>query len=333
VPTGRRATRGQPRNPVERADPPCIRRDGGGLRRPRLASGRRVRRGRAREVRLEWVLSEGAVRARRGDLGCARRVREGVRHGDRRFRDRRRHPPHVRLSGRSVRRGRDGTRSARRRAIAGHRRSNSRRRRRRRGRKHRSRLRVGHRHGRRRRRRRSERRKEDLRVDVALGIRAEPNAELDVRHRVLGNAARPHDRDGLAFGNDCAARDQGRAEVQERDGVAVGRLDRDRQTVRRDPADERDRAGGRSENRIAERTLDVDAAMLTRRQGVVLGEEEATQDRPVDRPRPRSCGGGDEEGARRQNRDEEEERWVSLPGLQTATTVAGLGGCCQIGLQ
>ena len=238
--------------------------------------------------------TEGGARAGGGDLGRARRVPERADPGAGRFRDRGGRPEHVRRGGRAVRRGRDRSGTARRRAIACDRRSVSRRRRRRRRRKRRSRLRVRDRR-RRRHRRGSERRKEDLRVDVALGIRGESNTELHVWHRVLGNAARPDDRDRLALGNDGAPRDQRRAEVQEGHGVALAGLDRDRQTVRRDPADKRHSAAGGSQDGIAERTLDVDAAMLAGRERVVLGEEKAAQDGAVDGPRPRARGGGEDE--------------------------------------
>jgi len=184
-----------------------------------------------------------------------------------------------------------------------------------------------------RQRRRSERRQESLRVAIPLGIRGQPDAELDVRDGVLGDAARPDRRDGLSLGDEGAGRDEGPAEVQEGHGVPVARLDRHRQAVGSHPADESDLARDRGEDRVSEPTLDVDSAVLSRCERVVLREEESTEHRSADRPRPRTRGGGDGQGDGSEGRDEAEKRWVSLPDLQTATTVAGRDRRCQIGLQ
>jgi hypothetical protein len=60
----------------------------------------------------------------------------------------------------------------------------------------------------RRGRRHRERRQETERVEVALRVAAEPDAELDVRDRMGRHAARADDRDRLALGHDRAAADQ-----------------------------------------------------------------------------------------------------------------------------
>jgi hypothetical protein len=111
-------------------------------------------------------------------------------------------------------------------------------------------------------------------VEIPLRVAAEPDPELHVRDRVGRHAARADDPDRLALRHDRAPADQERAEVQERDGVAVGRLNGDREPVRRDLADERHRSGGRRDHRVTERPLDVDPTMLARKEGVVLVKRE-----------------------------------------------------------
>ena len=155
-----------------------------------------------------------------------------------------------------------------------------------RGQRDRGRRRGGHGRERRRRlwirsrgrrhRRWSQGRQERLWVEIALGIRGQADAELDVRHRILRNAARPDDGNLLPFCDDVASSDESCTEVQQGHRVAVGHLDRHREAVRRDPPDERDRATDGSDDRVAEHTLDVDSSVLARRERSVLREQEAT---------------------------------------------------------
>ena len=126
----------------------------------------------------------------------------------------------------------------------------------------------------RRGRRSRERRQEAQWVEIPLRVAAEPDPELHVRDRVGRHAARADDPDRLALRHDRAPADQERAEMQERDGVAVGRLNGDREPVRRDLADERHRSGGRRDHRVTERPLDVDPTMLARKERVVLVKRE-----------------------------------------------------------
>jgi hypothetical protein len=143
-----------------------------------------------------------------------------------------------------------------------------------------------------RRRRRGERRQEEHRVEVALLVAEHADAQLDVRDRVRNQAARADDRDGLALRHGRALHDQERAEMQQGDGIAVGGFDCDRQPVGRDPADEADGSRARREHLAAERALDVDSAVLARRERIVGGEGEALQHRPWNRPRPCRGHGG-----------------------------------------
>ena len=152
------------------------------------------------------------------------------------------------------------------------------------------------RHGHRRRRglsgrrlrgwRRLHRRWQELeRVEVALGVGGTAHAEVHVRHGVLGYAARADGAHGGPFGDRRAAFDRQRSEMQQRHGVAVGRLDRDRAAARRHRPGERDQARGRRAHGGAKRRADVDAAVKAA--GIGVGAEaEPLQHRPLNRPDP-----------------------------------------------
>ena len=144
----------------------------------------------------------------------------------------------------------------------------------------------------RRGRRSRERRQEAQRVEIPLRIAAEPDPELHVRDRVGRHAARADDRDRFSLGHDRASAYQERAEMQEGHGVAVRRLNRDREPVRRDLAGERHRSGGRRDHRVTEGPLEVDPTMLAREEWVRLVKREPLQHRPRNRPRPRAGRGG-----------------------------------------
>jgi hypothetical protein len=137
------------------------------------------------------------------------------------------------------------------------------------------------------------------------------------------HAARADDPDRLALRHNRAPADEERAEMQERDGVAVGRLNGDREPVRRDLADERHRSCGRRYHRVTERPLDVDPTMLAREERVLLVKRELLQHRPWNRPRPRAGRGGHRE--RQEHRDDRDpgENRSLLPVLQTEFTVPG----------
>ena len=136
--------------------------------------------------------------------------------------------------------------------------------------------------------------KQAERVDVAVRIGGEPDAEVDVRRRRDGVDARADDADDRSFGDHAAARDARRAELQQRHRVAVRGQDRDRPTTARDRAGERDGACCRGDHLASELGADVDATMLPARIGVGA-ERERSQHRPRRRPDP---------GVRRRRRDE-----------------------------
>lgn len=128
--------------------------------------------------------------------------------------------------------------------------------------------------------------------------------------RVLALAHLTHD---VPLGDEAASRDRDRAELQQRDRVAVGGLDRHGPPAAGHGAAERDRAGGRRANDGADLGPDVDAAMLAG--GVrVLAELERPEDGPVGGPGPR--GGGrddDEERGRGDDRSAERARHETPP--------------------
>ena len=135
---------------------------------------------------------------------------------------------------------------------------------------------------------------EQLRVDIALRVWGLPDAEVDVRHRQLRNAARVDGADRIALPDRRPAPDRERAEVHERHRVPIRRLDRHRLARGRHGSGERNRAGRRREDGRPHRRADVDPAVLSRRVRVRTVERERRQDGPRHRPAPaqrRSRGG------------------------------------------
>jgi hypothetical protein len=108
---------------------------------------------------------------------------------------------------------------------------------------------------------------------------------VHVRRRRGGIGALADPPDEVALGHGRTARGVGRAELEQRHGVAVGGLDRQRPAAAGHGSDERDDAGCGGAHRVADRRPDVDATVLAG--GVDVGAEgERPQHRPVDRPRP-----------------------------------------------
>jgi len=108
---------------------------------------------------------------------------------------------------------------------------------------------------------------------------------MDVRLGHLGVAARADRAHGGALGDGVALPHPDRPEVEQRDRVPVGRLDRDRLAVRRERAGVGDRTGRRREDEAARVSPDVDPAMLAR--CVRIGsEDERAEDEAVRGPGP-----------------------------------------------
>jgi hypothetical protein len=118
---------------------------------------------------------------------------------------------------------------------------------------------------------------------------------VDVRRLRDGVFARADLAHDLAFGDGAATRDRDRAELEQRHGVTVRRLDRQRASAGRDGACERDDAGCGRPHCAACGRADVDSPVLAYRI-VVLGEREGPQDRPVGGPNPAGRGRDDDQG-------------------------------------
>jgi hypothetical protein len=149
------------------------------------------------------------------------------------------------------------------------------------------------------------------RIDVALPVGGLAQPEGDIGLADLGDAARTDGRDDVSFVDAIPSGGQERAEMEERDGVSVGRLDRHGPPARRDGAREADDARcGRAHVRPGRRA-EIDAAMLTRCVRMRAVERERAQHRTVDGPRPRlRCRDGNRERTERQNSESPEH--VSL---------------------
>jgi hypothetical protein len=132
---------------------------------------------------------------------------------------------------------------------------------------------------------------ERQRVEISLRIRGGPHAEMDVRLRHLGVAARADRSDAVALRDRCAARDRDRAEVGQRHGVPVSGRDRHALPRRRNGARERDRSGRWRRHRRAGITADVEPTVLSRGIRMRRIEEEGLQDGAGGGPRPGlACG-------------------------------------------
>ena len=107
-------------------------------------------------------------------------------------------------------------------------------------------------------------RKEPERIHVALGIGGESHAEVDVRPGVLRLAARAEHRHGLGLGHGDARVHGERAEMKERDGEPVRRLDRHRAPAAGHRAGEAHRPARRGAHRHARRPADVQPAVEPR---------------------------------------------------------------------
>ena len=137
-----------------------------------------------------------------------------------------------------------------------------------------------------RRSRRGSWRQEREWIDVALWITRRANAEVDERLGTVDITARADRSHDGSLANERAASHADRTEVDERRGVAEGRLDRDRLAAARDRAGERDDSLRRGQHHRARGRADVDAAVLPGGVWMSTVERERPQHRSVDRPGP-----------------------------------------------
>jgi hypothetical protein len=148
--------------------------------------------------------------------------------------------------------------------------------------------------------RRGSRRQQSQWIQVALRVVRPPDPEMDVRNVDLHVARRPDRPHGLALRDSVSRSDQERAQVEQRDGEAVRRLDRHRTAVGRQPAGERDHtACGRRHLRPGSAAhVDAGVAVLA---VLLAAERESAQDRAVGRPGPCARGRGCDERDREQH--------------------------------
>ena len=165
------------------------------------------------------------------------------------------------------------------------------------------------------------------RIDVAVRIGGDADAEMDVGRARDGVLARPDLADDVALRDRAAARDGGRAELEQRDRVAVGGQDRERAAAVGHRADEGDGAGGRRAHRRADRLADVDAAVLAGRRTGPPPRENGRRTGPSAGQAQPAASGDDGSGRDRSNdRDGEHaphRRTAFVTWRATASTLAG----------
>jgi hypothetical protein len=113
------------------------------------------------------------------------------------------------------------------------------------------------------------RRQEAERVEIAVRVRREANAEMDVRRRGFWLSARPNRPDDRAFRNPRAARYSDRPQLDERDRVPLRRLDRHAFATRRHRSGKADRPTRGGAHRRSQGRSNVDAAVLPAGVGVI----------------------------------------------------------------
>lgn len=104
--------------------------------------------------------------------------------------------------------------------------------------------------------------KERERVEVAVRVRRQPDPEVDVRDRVLAIAARADRSDRLALAENRVGAHRDRAQMDECDGVAVGRSHGHGSTSARDGAGEAHGSCGRRAHGRSRAAGNVDSSVL-----------------------------------------------------------------------
>lgn len=150
-------------------------------------------------------------------------------------------------------------------------------------------------------------RQQELGIDVAVLVGANPDPEVHVAAVVLRRSAVPRQPDGRAFDDRVAPADLDRAEVEKRDRIAVHGLDRDGTPPSGDGAREGHDAGGRSLYLPPVGGGDVDASMLAS-EVRIISEHEWCEHRPIDWPCPGAGGHGAGQG---HDDDREQDRETS----------------------
>ncbi len=154
-------------------------------------------------------------------------------------------------------------------------------------------------------------RKQTQRVDVTVGIRRDPDAEMDMGVWHVRLAARSHRSDRISLGHDDASRDAHGSELLKGDRVAVGRSNRERPAATWHPAGETHRSTCGRTHRATHRAADVDPSVLPSLVGI-LSDGKLLQHRPIDGPGPGERGhSADQE--RDDDREQDDEPCHVLP--------------------
>lgn len=122
---------------------------------------------------------------------------------------------------------------------------------------------------------RGPRREQRERIQVAVRIGRQADTEMDIWLSPLGLAARPDGAHDIALFNRRSGAHTDRAEVDERDGVAVGGANRQTEPLVRQLARERDDAQSRRPDVAGHRRRHVDPTVLAAGIRVVLCDERA----------------------------------------------------------
>jgi len=145
-------------------------------------------------------------------------------------------------------------------------------------------------------------REQPRRVEVAVRLGGQPDAEVDVRRRRDRVLAQADLADDGSFGDRAASSDGHHPELEERDGVPVCRLDRHGPAAARDGAREGDGTGRWRADGVADEGGDVDSAVLAR-SVCVRPDRERPQHLTVGGPDPTGCGWSDCQERDRDDRD------------------------------
>jgi hypothetical protein len=163
-----------------------------------------------------------------------------------------------------------------------------------------------------------------------MRVGRQADAEVDVGLRPFHVATRADRAHHLALLDRRARSHADRPEMDQRDGIPVGRPDGETEPLMREPPDEGDDTRDRGANVRTGRRGDVDSTVLATRVGVVLGDERP-QHGAVDWPSPGTRARAQNETE--QDRGREYEQSVASFDNQERPHTIGRIGRCQIWLQ
>jgi hypothetical protein len=163
-------------------------------------------------------------------------------------------------------------------------------------------------------------REQRRRVEVAVGLGGQPDAEVDMRRRRDLVLAQTDPADDGSFGDRAASSDGHHPELEERDGVPVCRLDRHGPAAARDGAREGDGTGRWRADGVADEGGDVDSAVLARSVGV-RPDRERSQHLTVGGPDPAGCSRSDCQERDRDDRERERTPHRTPPSWEEGNCV------------